>query len=247
MGENSKIGWTDHTFNPWWGCVEVSPACDHCYARTFARRTGHQVWGKDADRRRFGVKHWTEPEKWHVTAARTGTRQRVFSASMADVFEDHPGVEDDRQALFALIERTPMLDWLLLTKRPSNIMRMVPERWRSGFPANVWAGTTAEDDAWLRIRLRSLKDVPAVVRFLSYEPAVGPLGALREYPGVVQWVIAGGESGHHRRPADPAWFREVRDICAEQEIAFFFKQWGDDRDNLLDGVRHEAFPHYGRV
>lgn len=242
MGENSKIGWTDHTFNPWWGCVEVSPACDHCYARTFAKRTGHQVWGKDAGRRRFGVKHWTEPEKWNAAASRSGVRQRVFSASMADVFEDYQGVEDDRQALFALIERTPMLDWLLLTKRPSNILRMVPESWRGGFPANVWAGTTAENDEWLDVRARYLMRVPARVRFISYEPAMGPLSSLRNYQHEFQWVIAGGESGHGRREPDANWFRETRDICAEFGIPFFFKQWGDARDNVLDGVRYEQFP-----
>lgn len=240
MGENSKIGWTDHTFNPWWGCVEVSPACDHCYARTFAKRTGHQVWGQHADRRFFGVKHWAEPLKWNARA--TERRQRVFAASMADVFENHPSLSNERARLFALIEQTPNLDWLLLTKRPSNIMRFVPESWRSGFPANVWAGTTAENNEWLDVRARYLRDVPARVRFISYEPALGPLSVLRDYPGVFQWVIAGGESGHGRREPDASWFREARDICADHGTPFFFKQWGDDRDNLLDGARHENFP-----
>ena len=90
MGEKSAIEWTDHTFNPWWGCTKVSEACKHCYAEAFAKRTGHEIWGDAAPRRFFADKHWDEPKKWDRDAARDGVRRKVFCASMADVFEDRP-------------------------------------------------------------------------------------------------------------------------------------------------------------
>jgi protein gp37 len=123
--KNSKIEWTDHTFNPWWGCTKVSDACTRCYAEAFAKRTGHDVWGPEKPRRFFGPDHWAQPIKWDEAAAKAGERQRVFCASMADVFEDYTGPDREllaaeRVRLFALIKSTPNLDWLLLTKRPEN-------------------------------------------------------------------------------------------------------------------------------
>ncbi|HEY2512934.1 MAG TPA: DUF5131 family protein, partial [Polyangiaceae bacterium] len=118
MVANSKIQWTDHTFNPWWGCQRVSPGCEHCYAEAFAKRTGHGVWGPTAQRRFFGEAHWKEPLKWNEAAKRSGQRARVFCASMADVFEDRWELEPHRARLAGLIRVTPHLDWLLLTKRP---------------------------------------------------------------------------------------------------------------------------------
>lgn len=182
MGEVSKIQWTHATFNPWWGCTKVSPGCTHCYAETFSKRTGHNIWGKDASRRFFGAKHWAEPVKWNRDAMRDGERRRVFCASMSDVFEDMTTmpasewekVEDARFKLFDLIERTHALDWLLLTKRPQNILPMIPARWREDrLPANVWVGTTVEDQKRADERIPHLLKVPAAVRFLSCEPLLG--------------------------------------------------------------------------
>lgn len=117
MAENSKIEWTDHTFNPWIGCTKVSPACDNCYAETFAKRTGGPKWGKDEPRRLTSHANWQKPLAWDRKAARLGVRYRVFCASLADVFDVE--VPDDwRDRLLALIAATPHLDWLLLTKRP---------------------------------------------------------------------------------------------------------------------------------
>lgn len=222
MGKDSAIQWTDHTFNPWWGCVKVSPACDHCYAETFAKRTGNAVWGKDAPRRFFGSKHWDEPVKWNRSAAHAGQRARVFCASMADVFEDRADVEDARGNLYGLIEATPMLDWLLLTKRPQNISRFIPSDWLRSPRLNVWYGTTVESPDYLW-RVYQLRDTPAAVRFISYEPALSDV----QWPlDGIHWLIAGGESGAGFRTVDPAWMRSARDQAVTAGVAFFFKQWG---------------------
>lgn len=195
MGKNTSIEWTDHTFNPWWGCEKVSPGCAHCYADTFARRLGHggtkpPLWGPGSERRMFGDKHWAEPLAWDRAAAEAGTRARVFCASMADVFEDRPELAAPRARLFGLILATPNLDWLLLTKRPENADRLWRaahrhdyEEWAgddAGQPGptwrpNVWLGTTVEDQRRAVERLPHLIAVPAAVRFLSCEPLLGPV------------------------------------------------------------------------
>lgn len=189
MGQDSAISWTHHTFNPWWGCTRVSPGCEHCYAEAFAKRTG-LGWGPRADRRFFGRKHWNEPLRWNRLALEAGERQRVFCASMADVFEDRPELAAPRQQLFELIEQTPWLDWLLLTKRPENIMRMVPDAWRRAFPSNVWPGATAEDQKHYDFRWQHLQKVPAAVRFISWEPALGRLTLC--LPGIFNLSIPAG-------------------------------------------------------
>ena len=228
MAKDSKIEWTNHTFNPWWGCAKVSPACKHCYAEAWAKRVGSAVWGKDADRRFFGDNHWKEPLRWNREAENEGVRRRVFCASMADVFERRAEFHPWRERLWSLIEATPSLDWLLLTKRPHNVRSMVP--WGSEWPMNVWLGCTAENQLWADKRLPALLEAPAHVRFLSCEPLLGPLD-LRQYLSPdpkksVHWVIAGGESGAHSRPMNPDWVRGLRNECQRSHVAFHFKQWG---------------------
>lgn len=117
MGADSKIQWTHHTFNPWWGCARVSPGCEHCYAERDAARWGTK-WGVNAERRFFGDKHWAEPLKWNRAAGKARETRRVFCASMADVFEDREDLAPHRARLYKLIESTPCLVWQLLTKRP---------------------------------------------------------------------------------------------------------------------------------
>lgn len=227
MAKDSKIEWTHHTFNPWWGCAKVSPACKHCYAETWAKRVGSQVWGAQAPRRFFTDKHWSEPLRWNAQAKQDGVRRRVFCASMADVFERRAELKEWRLRLWNLIEQTPYLDWLLLTKRPQNISAMVP--WGDHWPEQVWIGTTVENQHWAEERIPILSEVPARVRFLSCEPLLGAIDLkpfLKETPDAVNWVIAGGESGPHSRPMNPDWVRNLRDQCAEHHIAFHFKQWG---------------------
>ncbi len=187
MGEKSAISWTDHTFNPWWGCVKISPACTNCYAATFDYRLGGEHWGPKSERKFFGDKHWDGPRKWNASAQKRGVRERVFCASMADVFEDREDLVEPRKHLFSLIAQTPNLDWLLLTKRPENLAKMLP--WCGGHPyvhpdaqrivselgpwKNVWLGTSVENQDYADERIPRLLAVPAVVHFLSCEPLLG--------------------------------------------------------------------------
>jgi protein gp37 len=224
MGMNSKIEWTHHTFNPWWGCIKLSPACTHCYAETWAKRVGQDLWRATSARRFFGAAHWAEPLKWNEQARGDGERKRVFCASMADVFEARSELDPWREKLWDLIARTPHLDWLLLTKRPDHIGACVP--W-SEWPHNVWLGTTAETQKWADLRIAELEKHRAAVRFISAEPLLGPLDLAHWFSrGAIDWVIAGGESGPKARPTKPRWVRTLRDDCERHDIAFHFKQWG---------------------
>jgi protein gp37 len=244
MAKDSRIEWTHHTFNPWWGCVRVSPACKYCYADTWARRVGHKVFGNGAPRRFLSEAYWKQPLAWHREAAQAGRRERVFCASMADVFEDRDELNPWRARLWDLIDRTPNLDWLLLTKRPQHVGDMVP--WGQKWPFNVWLGTTVETQRWAEERLPVLLQYPATVRFLSCEPLLGPLD-LRpwlkpdENGRAVDWIIAGGESGPHARPPNPDWLRSLRDQGAAHGTAFHFKQWGNWRPDEGDATRRQTW------
>lgn len=229
MAKNSKIEWTHHTFNPWWGCTRVSPACRHCYAEALAHRFGLDVWGKGSERRLLSDTYWRQPLAWNRQAEASRTRARVFCASMADVFEDLRQLDPVRDRLWALIAKTPHLDWLLLTKRPEVVGRLVP--WREAWPTNVWLGTTIENQKWADRRAPALLQYPAAVRFVSCEPLLGPVDLSPwlsdERSRSINWVIAGGESGHHARPSNPEWFQSLRDQCRAHAVAFHFKQWGN--------------------
>lgn len=276
MAENSNIEWTHHTFNPWIGCTKVSPACDHCYAEAWNKRyDGGKNWGPHAPRRL--TKTWGNPVKWNREAEKKGIRYRVFCASLADVFDNHKTILPEwRIALWGLIRATPHLDWLLLTKRPQNIEKYLPGDWGNGY-ANVWLGATVENQTEAERRIPHLLSVPAKIKFLSCEPLLGPLDL--EYPEKVNpkqnccgggafnecgcngmptnppllygldWIITGGESGTHFRPANPDWFRSLRDQCAAAGVSFLFKQWEGASQPIikakgreLDGVIHNGYP-----
>ncbi|MEM7533112.1 MAG: phage Gp37/Gp68 family protein [Chloroflexota bacterium] len=224
MGQKTSIEWTNHTFNPWWGCMKVSQGCKHCYAESWAKRYGHDIWGIEKNRRTFSRQHWSQPKRWHNSAIKNNERKRVFCASMADVFEDNPYVDSEREKLWQVIDDTEMLDWLLLTKRPQNMTSFVP--WTSKWPNNVWAMTSVEDQEQADERIPLLLDVPAKIRGLSVEPLLGPLD-LQPWLNNLHWVIVGGESGGGSRPMHPDWVRSLRDQCQEHNVSFFFKQWGN--------------------
>ncbi len=177
MAENSKIEWTDNTFNPWVGCTKISPPATIAMQR--AGPSGLALWSGAVIDARTSGSNWREPIKWNRQAGEAGIRRRVFCASLADVFDNQvPG--EWRSDLWALIAATPHLDWLLLTKRPQNIAKMLPviefegKDWGTGWP-NVWLGTTVENQEQADIRIPHLLAVPAVRRFLSCEPLLGPV------------------------------------------------------------------------
>lgn len=258
MGKETAIEWTRHSFNPWWGCEKVSPGCKQCYAEAFAKRVGQRVWGGEAPRRFFGDAHWAEPLKWNAAARAAGERHRVFCASMADVFEDRRDLDEHRERLWRLIESTPDLDWLLLTKRPENMLRLAPDRWSDAWPRNVWAGATVEDQEHAAGRVTWLFRVPAAVRFLSCEPLLGPVDLTRveivpprppNGPGVylnaltghvagpddilptrLSWVIVGSESGPGARPMQTDWARALVDQCVAAGVPVFTKQIANQHD-----------------
>lgn len=175
MAKVTKISWAHSTFNPWVGCDKVSPACDHCYAEGVAKRMGKDLWGKDAERFFTNTSYWCEPRRWNDEAARRGEPWRVFCGSLCDVMEDRRDLDERREMLFELIEETPNLTWLLLTKRPENFLKLTPEEWHSAWPKHAWAMTTAENQRRLEERLPHLLKVPAEVRGLSIEPLLGPM------------------------------------------------------------------------
>jgi protein gp37 len=247
--ENSKIAWTDHTFNPWWGCVKVSDGCKNCYAATFSKRTGQDIWGVDKPRRFFADKHWAEPLKWNKEAGLAGKRMRVFCASMADVFEYRSDLEEPRKRLFELMRITPNLDWLVLTKRPENIGFMM--RHFSYMP-NLWLGTTVERQNVASDRLEHLLENDTAIHFVSVEPQLEQID-LSIWLGQgmskgLDWVISGGESGAGCRPFDPDWARSLREQCKYNGVAFFMKQLGGVRDHhaeltdLPEDLRIREFP-----
>lgn len=292
MGETTKIEWCDHTFNPWDGCEHAtlngkpSPGCDNCYAEAgtgarVSRGKGLPLWGPDAHRQHRVESGWTQPERWFRAAVRDGVRRRVFCASQGDVFEDRRDLDAARERLWTLIADTgsgdrnastllpvrldaPGLDWLLLTKRPQNVMRLIPKRWRAGLPPNVWIGASVENQEAADERIPHLLRVPVRVRFLSLEPLLGPvdLTDIKERPDglghhfsalecdvdpeddgdfggrSLDWLIIGGESGRKARPCDVSWIRDLRDQGRAAGVPVFVKQLGarpyDSNVNLSD-------------
>jgi protein gp37 len=205
--ENSKIEWTHHTFNPWIGCTKVSDGCKNCYAETLMdHRYGRVKWGPQGERQRTSPANWRKPLQWNKQAEAEGRRYRVFCASLADVFEDRAELAPWRSDLFALIDRTPNLDWLLLTKRPENVGDMVAQMTAGHLNIedwdNIWIGTSVEDQAAADKRIPHLLRIPAKVRFLSMEPLLGPVDLRSfEYPHD-RWLTEGhdwltGEEWQH--------------------------------------------------
>jgi protein gp37 len=280
MAETTAISWTDATLNPWIGCTKISPGCDNCYA---AQQDKFRSWtpeGWGGPRKRTSAALWRQPLLWNARpfcecpacgwrgeyrdcggfntdcpqcdALVTRVRRRVFCASLADVF-DNQVPQEWRDDLFRLIEQTPNLDWLLLTKRIGNVVHQLRPRWLNSPPANVWLGATIVNQEEADRDIPKLLATPARVRFLSCEPLLGPVdlesitvrravgdevfSALRfdgdadDEPelgtATLDWVIVGGESGPGARPMHPDWARSLRDQCAAAGVPFHFKQWGE--------------------
>lgn len=261
MGAETKIEWCDKTFSPWVGCAKISPACDHCYAESWAKRSGMVQWGPSAARRRTSEAYWRLPLKWDREAAKTGTRPRVFCASLADVF-DNAVPQEWRRDLFSLIDMCRHLDWILLTKRIGNARGMLNSLtlgfWDMSPWPHVWLGATICNQDEADRDIPKLLAVPAALHFVSIEPMLGPVyighylptPLWSSFPGPsLDWVISGGESGPGARPAHPDWFRSLRDQCAEAGVPYLHKQNGEWVSvSAVEGHgRHYTFPYGATV
>jgi protein gp37 len=239
MSANSRIEWTDATWNPVRGCSKVSPGCAHCYAETFAERfrgvPGHPFeFGFDL---RLVPEKLADPLRWSLP-------RRIFVNSMSDLF--HEGVPDEYVARIGSVMVTA--NWhvyQVLTKRAERMARALATHLRDAAgQAHIWWGVSVENRRVGIPRIDLLQSMPAAVRFLSVEPLLEDLGELNL--AGINWVIVGGESGPGARPMDPAWVRNIRDQCASAGVPFFFKQWGGvhkrETGRRLDGRTHSAFP-----
>ncbi|MVM33623.1 DUF5131 family protein [Spirosoma sp. HMF4905] len=258
MAKDSKIEWTHHTANLWWGCEEVHEGCDNCYAKAWAKRYQPvPIWGKETPRMEIkGV--WKAFEKYQRLAEAAGEVHRVFVGSMMDIAEkpmflinrlgvqaidvnDNSPIDNThiRQRYFnEVIPSTPNLLHLLLTKRPSNFNKIIPERWKTSPPANVMFGTSIVKRSQLVTLLKQLKRVNGK-RFLSLEPQ------LENIPNIdlngIHWVIQGGESGPGKRPFDTDWARSMKYQCQVQQVPYFFKQV-DKIQSIPDDLHIRQFP-----
>ena len=214
MSSTSSIEWTEATWNPVTGCTKVSPGCAHCYAETFAERF-RGVPGHPYEQ---GFDLTLRPERLELPLTWRKPRM-IFVNSMSDLFhEDVPTEFVGR--VFDTMERAGWHTFQVLTKRPERALELAPQL---PWPANVWMGTSVENRRFLH-RLDTLRGIPAAVRFASCEPLLGPLDGI-DLTGI-NWVIAGGESGHRARRMKPEWACALRDQCVDAGVPFFFKQWG---------------------
>lgn len=232
MGANSKISWTHDTFNPWIGCEYASPGCAHCYAAVQDHRWGKSRFGVGAKREVTSQEYWKKPVQWDKAAKSSGERRLVFAGSMCDIF-DRAVPDDWRLIFFDLIDETPNLTWLLLTKR-ADAMRAWFQK-EDVVRGNVWLGVTAEDQEQANKRIPFLLDTQAVVRFVSVEPQIEfvymenfLVKKKTDLLSGVDWVICGGESGHGARRFNIEWARSLRNQCGRYGRPFFMKQLGSN-------------------
>lgn len=232
MGDVSKIGWTNATWNPWYGCTKVSAGCDNCYMFRWARRAG-----KDPEVvTRAAWNTFNAPYRYQ-RKLKPGQRELVFTCSLGDFF--HRDADAWREDAFEIIRKTPRLTYQVLTKRHGRVRRHLPTDWGCGWP-HVWLGVSVEDGGWLR-RARTLLDVEAAVRFLSIEPLVSEVdptelrAVLRDG---IHWVIVGGESGGRGsvRPFVERDALAIVEACAAEGVACFVKQRGTITMKLEGGM-----------
>ncbi len=234
MADNSRIEWTEATWNPVTGCSKVSPGCAHCYAETFAERwrglPGHPY------QQGFDLRLW--PERLEVPL-RWRRPRTIFVNSMSDLFHEEIPAEYVAE-IFDVMERADWHVFQILTKRPERLEALADDL---PWPPNVWMGVSIENRRFVQ-RADYLRRTPAQTKFISAEPLLGPLEGL-DLSGI-DWLIAGGESGPRHRPMDVEWARDLRDRCVEENVAFFFKQWGGIRSKsggrMLDGRVWDELP-----
>lgn len=250
MTNGSAIEWTGATWNPVTGCDRVSEGCDHCYALTLARRLkamGNVRYQVDGNPRTSGQGFGLTLHEDKLAEPLAMRRpQFIFVNSMSDLF--HPDVPLDFIArVFGTMAAAHHHVFQILTKRPGRMASVVRRVQPQPLP-NVWLGTSVENQRWASIRIPQLLETPAAVRFLSCEPLLGPIDLdvwLSPVP-LIDWIIAGGESGPRARPMEPQWVRDLRDQCSVAGAAFFFKQWGGRTPKAggrqLDGRSWDEMP-----
>ena len=234
MSEQTGIEWSDSTWNPVTGCHKISPGCKNCYAARLAPRLKAMGNPRYANSFEVTLHHdlISLPTKW-------AKPRRIFVNSMSDLF--HTEVPTDFiQEVFATIEESERHTFQLLTKRPERALELADSL---PWPTNLWMGVSVENPDYLH-RADVLKEIPAQVRFLSLEPLLAPLPSMN-LTGI-HWVITGGESGPGARSIEAGWVEDIRDQCQEQEVPFFFKQWGGTNKKragrILTGRTWDEFP-----
>ena len=236
MSDGSAIEWTQATWNPVTGCTKVSPGCDNCYAGTFAER-----WRgipRHPYEQGFDLRLWPD----RIRTPHTWRRPRmIFVNSMSDLF--HPGVPDDFVVeVLDTIRTTPRHTYQILSKRPGRMASFLRRNQPDPLP-NLWVGTSIESNTFVW-RADTLRETPAIIRFLSMEPLLGPVPDLSLDD--IDWLIVGGESGPRHRPIEIDWVRDLRDQCNDAKVPFFFKQWGGRTSKAggrtLDDRIHDAMP-----
>jgi len=254
MAENSKIEWTDHTVNLWWGCAKVHTGCKNCYAESLSYRFGDKIWGEKVQRKL--IKSSTKDlNKYQKQAEKKNKIVKVFMGSMMDIFEDPKSIIGMREQyvntgtlrdnLFTEISEGKYnnLVFLFLTKRPENIVHLIPYEWINSTPKNVWFGTSVSNQETVKYA-ESLRLVSSSNLFLSIEPQIGLINEIN-LTGI-DWVIQGGESGNKKRPFDINWAYRMKQICKEQNTPFFFKQI-DKVQEIPNDLTIREFPNFGSV
>jgi protein gp37 len=214
MAQNSKIEWTESTWNPVTGCTKISPGCKNCYAERMALRLKAAGSPNYAN----GFKVTLHPHALEIPL-RWKKHRTIFVNSMSDLF--HKDVPFDFiTKVFDVMHRASQHRFQVLTKRSDRLLELSP---RLTWPLNVWMGVTVEN-VDCSFRIDSLRRTDAATKFISFEPLLGPIPDI-DLDGI-DWVIVGGESGPRARPMEPQWATDIRDQCLNAEVPFFFKQWG---------------------
>ncbi len=235
MGDKSAIQWTDATWNPSTGCTKVSPGCKNCYAERLSHRL--KMMGNRKYKKGFKFTLHEDaldiPLKWNRP-------RKIFVNSMSDLFHESMP-EDFLEKCFEVMTKADWHVYQILTKRPERMLAFTKKYGK--IPNHIWLGTSVELELY-KHRIDTLRNVPAKIKFVSFEPLLGPLGELN-LEGIT-WAIVGGESGPAFRQVEAEWIREIRKQCKKQHVAFFFKQWGGIRPKsggrILDGKEWNEYP-----
>lgn len=255
MAENSKIEWCDHTVNLWWGCSKVHTGCKNCYALEITERfsPNESYWGGYSNRKPI-KSAFKDLDKYQKKAEKSGVMLKIFIGSMMDIFEKPKELSvtsafqytgDLRQELFNRIDegKYTNLIFLFLTKRPENIVPIIPGHWRIQPPINVWFGVSISNkETSSTLNMFTLSCYKKWNLFLSIEPQTD---VINKIPNIerFKWIIQGGESGPNKRPFDLQWTIPIKDLCKQNKIAYFFKQI-DKKQPIPEEYLIREFPEF---